>query len=226
MTSDMDPPGGVRPGQVSILLLGRVIIGDIAVTLVDLALRGLLTVEPTDGDDWLLTPEASAAAGTLDYERQLLAGLAHAGSPARLSSLAPGFGRHMDKARSQIIGSAAHHGWIHHLHHDQRTSKGTELGAQVRAFHRDLRRAMPERGRDVAAGPLLPYALRFGLVTDDETPLVRFAHACVRTLVAEPGWAPPQPARRPDDEVVITLHTSADTDRHNAAMMMLAFGVV
>ena len=44
MTGFGDAPGGVRPGQVSILLLGRVIIGDIAVTLVDLARRGLLTV--------------------------------------------------------------------------------------------------------------------------------------------------------------------------------------
>ena len=52
--------------------------------------------------------------------------------------------------------------------------------------------------------------------------LVRFAHACVRALVAGPGWAPPEPARRPDDEV-LTLGTSASTDVHNAAMM-LAFG--
>lgn len=225
MTGLMDAPGGMRPGQVSILLLGRVIIGDIAVTLVDLARRGLLTVEPADGDDWLLTPKASAAAAwALNYERKLLAGLAHAGTPARLSSLVPGFGWHMDKARSEIVRSATHHGWVHHLHHDQRTSAGTELGDQVRAFHRDLRRTMPERGPDIVAGPSLPYALRFGLVTDDEIPLVRFAHACVRTLVREPGWAPPEPARRPDDEVVITVHTSDDTDRHNAAMMMLAFG--
>jgi hypothetical protein len=35
---------GLRPGQVSILLLGRVAIGDIAVTFVNVALRG-----PADG---------------------------------------------------------------------------------------------------------------------------------------------------------------------------------
>jgi hypothetical protein len=76
-------PVGLRPGQVSILLLGRVAIGDIAVTFVDVALRGLLAVEPTDGDDWLLTPQASAVEDNevLDYEWGLLTGLTHAAPP-------------------------------------------------------------------------------------------------------------------------------------------------
>ena len=84
MTDLPVPPAGLRPGQLSLLLLGRVIIGDIAVTLADLAVRGLLTVGPAS-DDWLLTPNDSADHDALDYERRLLAGLAHAGTPARLS---------------------------------------------------------------------------------------------------------------------------------------------
>ena len=40
MTDLPVPPAGLRPGQLSLLLLGRVIIGDIAVTLADLAVRG------------------------------------------------------------------------------------------------------------------------------------------------------------------------------------------
>lgn len=36
-------PEGLRPGQMSVLVLGRVIMGDVAVTLVDLAQRGLWT---------------------------------------------------------------------------------------------------------------------------------------------------------------------------------------
>ena len=35
----------------------------------------------------------------------------------------------------------------------------------------------------------------------DEIPLARFAHACVRTLICEPGWTPPQPERKLHDEV-------------------------
>jgi hypothetical protein len=190
---------------VSVLLLGRVIVGDIAVTLVDLALRELLTIEPADGDDWTLTVASVAGAGpagdpVADYERRLLAGLKRAGAPVRLSALASGFGKHMDKARSEIVAGAVHDGWIRRFQHDQRTSKGEELAVGVRAFQRSLRRAMPELAQDVLDGPLLPYAMRGGLATDEGIPLVRFAHAAVRTLVTEPGWTPPQPEGKTYDE--------------------------
>src|SRR5947207_8071960 len=102
-------PDGMRAGQVSVLLLGKVIVGDIAVTLVDLAGRGLLTVAPAGGDDWALTvesPARAAGASVVDYERRLLTGLAKAGSAVRLSALAGGFGKHMDKARSEIESAA------------------------------------------------------------------------------------------------------------------------
>jgi hypothetical protein len=194
-------PGGVRAGQVSVLLLGKVIVGDIAVTLVDLAVRGLLAVEPADGDDWTLAAEGAGAgdASVVDYERRLLAGLARAGTPARLSALSPGFGKHMDKARSEIVAAAVRDGWIRRFHHEQRTGEGEKLAARVRSFRWSLRRTTAELPEDVLAGSLLPYALRFGLAADDGIPLARFAHAAVRALVNEPGWAPPQPERREDD---------------------------
>jgi hypothetical protein len=199
-------PGGVRAGQVSVLLLGKVIVGDIAVTLVDLAVRGLLAVEPADGDDWTLTVADPGAAGAsvADYERRLLAGLARAGAPVRLSALVPGFGRHMDKARSDIVAAAVHDGWIRRFHHDQRTSEGESLAAKIRSFRWSLRRTTAELPEDVLAGPLLPYALRFGLASDDGIPLARFARAAVRTLVTEPGWTPPQPDRKKSDDVPIS----------------------
>jgi hypothetical protein len=43
-------------------------------------------------------------------------------------------------------------------------------------------------------GELLPYALRFGLLSDQPTPLVRFAQAWVRAFADLPGWVPPKPA--------------------------------
>jgi hypothetical protein len=62
----MSPPSGPGPSRVRGKLRrpradtkrsGVVIMGDIAVTLVDLIQRGLLAVEETaDGGDWLLTP--------------------------------------------------------------------------------------------------------------------------------------------------------------------------
>jgi|SRR4051794_26756221 hypothetical protein len=194
-------PGGMRAGQVSVLLLGKVIVGDIAVTLVDLVVRGLLTAEPADGDDWAVTVESRDGTGTsaVDYERRLLTGLARAGTTVRLSALVPGFGKHMDKARSEIESAAVRDGWIRRFHRDQRTSAGEELAAKVRSFRWSLRRTAAELPEDVLAGPLLPYALRFGLASDDGIPLARFAHAAVRTLVSEPGWSPPPNPKKPDD---------------------------
>lgn len=192
---------GLRAGQTGVVVLGRVIIGDIAVTLVDLAQRELLTVkETTDGADWLLTTAAGTAAMdkqgvVLDYERRLLDGLREDGAEARQSSLADRYVKVLDASRKALIHEAVHNGWLRHLHHDQRTAKGEELAAHLRSFRRDLRRLVAAGDQEVLSAPLLPYALRFGLLSDAEAPLVRFAQAWVRAFATQPGWAPPKPTR-------------------------------
>jgi hypothetical protein len=194
-------PGGLRAGQLGVVMIGRVIMGDIAVTFVDLAQRGLLAVsEAGDEDDWLLSPSAAPAQGRqrnelLDYEKRLLGGLAGAGAPVRLSALAGAFGSALDGARAALVREAVHQGWLRHLHHDQRTPGGEDLARDVRTFRRDLRRLIAGGDQEVLTGALLPYALHFGLVSGDQMPLARFAHAWVRVLGGEPGWAPPKPKR-------------------------------
>jgi hypothetical protein len=111
--------GGLRAGQTGVVVLGGVIMGDIAVTLVDLVQRELLTVEET-----------------------------------------------------------------------------AELAGQVRSFRRYLRRLVAEGDQRALSGQLLPYAVRFGLLSDQPTPLVRFAQAWVRAFADLPGWAPPKPTPR------------------------------
>ena len=77
----LTPPEDLRPAQLGIVLLGRVILGHISATLVDLAQRGFLRIEaiPGDGDpDWLLTSLRDQAAGRsvlLRFEATLLDGL-------------------------------------------------------------------------------------------------------------------------------------------------------
>jgi hypothetical protein len=192
---------GLRAGQMGVVVLGRVIMGDIAVTLVDLIQRELLTVEEiTDGGDWLLTLVAGTATrqkhgALLHYERRLLNGLSEGGGESRLSSLADRFGKVLDETRKVLIRDAAHRGWLRHLRHDQRTTKGEELAGHVRSFRRDLRRLVAEGDQSALSGQLLPYALRFGLLSDQQVPLVRFAHAWVRAFADLPGWAPPTPTR-------------------------------
>jgi hypothetical protein len=193
---------GLRAGQTGVVVLGRVIMGDIAVTLVDLAWRELLTVEETaDGGDWLLTVVAGTVTrqrnrALLGYEQRLLDGLSEDGAESRLSSLADRFGKVLDETRRVLIRDAAHQGWLRHLHHDQRTAKGEELAGHVRSFRRDLRRLVAEGNQTVLSGQLLPYALRFGLLSDGQEPLVGFAHAWARAFADLPGWAPPKPTPR------------------------------
>jgi hypothetical protein len=137
-------PGGLRAGQLGVIVIGRVIMGDIAVTLADLAQRELLTIDEAGDDrDWLLGPSAAAASGQtrshlLGYEKRLLDGLAEAGAPARLSALPNGFGRALDETRGALVREAVRQGWLRRLHHGRRSPKGEDLARQVRFFRRDL----------------------------------------------------------------------------------------
>jgi hypothetical protein len=90
------PPDGIRPGQFGVVTLRRVIIGDIAATLVDPSIRRLLRIEEHDGepDGWLVVPLHAIASrhrqdSLLRYEQTLLDGLSQGGAAASLASLAP-----------------------------------------------------------------------------------------------------------------------------------------
>jgi hypothetical protein len=224
-----EAPGGLRAGQLGVIVIGRVIMGDIAVTLADLAQREELTVNEAGGDgDWLLSPSAGGASGRqqsqlLEYEKRLVDGLTEVGAPARLSALAAGFGTALDDARGALVREAVHQGWLRRLHHDQRTPKGEDLALQVRVFRSDLRRLRAAGDQEALAGPLLPYALHFGLVSDHQMPLVRFAHAWVRAFAGQPGWAPPKPERAEFDDPIAPATDPGDHMLHQmgtAAFLM------
>jgi hypothetical protein len=189
---------GLKPGEISLVVLGRVVTGDIAVTLVDLAQRDLLRVEEAgDGTDWLLSPlhGVSARQAIAEYETKLLEQLADRGQVVRLSSLAVDLGQDLEKVRRTLEHEVIAQGWVRRLHHDQRTPKGEELARHVRSFQRELRKFKSDGGEEAAFGTLLPFALRFGLVSGDQLPLARFAHDWVRTFGDLPGWRPAQPGR-------------------------------
>jgi hypothetical protein len=191
-------PKGLKPGEISLVILGRVVMGDIAVTLVDLAQRDLLRVEETDdGADWLLTPShgVSARQAIAEYETKLLETLAERGQAVRLSSLAADLGRDLGKVRHALEHEVVAQGWVRHLHHDQRTPKGEEMARHVHSFHRELRKFKSDGGEEAIGGTLLPFALRCGLVSGDQLPLARLAHDWVRTFGDLPGWRLAQPAQ-------------------------------
>jgi len=188
------PPDGVRPGQLGVIATGRVILGDIAATIVDLSLRGFLQIDGTGGaaGDWLLTLAEPPQDGQdpLEYERVLLEWMARPGYTTSLTSLATDLPAGLAEVRESLVRDAVHHGWLRRMHHHEQTKAGEELASQLRAFRQELRSAKAERGPEILDGQLLPYALHFGLARPDH-PLARFAHAWVATFAKLPEWRAP-----------------------------------
>jgi hypothetical protein len=194
------PPDGMRPGQFGVVILGRVIIGDIAVTLVDLAIRGMIRVEEagSPNNDWSLVRLRKALGDSLlGYEHTLIDALAEGGSQTTTSSLALRMPGILDRTRHEILTDAVHRGWLRHVHHDQRTAEGDQAAMRIHSFQRQLRQFCTDQGEQALTGSLLPYAMHFGLIRDDGLPLVRFAHDWVSEFSALPGWHTPPP-KAPD----------------------------
>jgi hypothetical protein len=132
----------------------------------------------------------------LGYERILLDAVTGS-SQETTSSLAPQMSQILAHTRREILHDAVHKGWLRHIHHDQRTAEGEQLAARIRTFQIQLRHFAASHREEVLAGPLLPYAMHFGLVRGDDLPLARFARHWVRTFAVLPGWHEEQP-KAPD----------------------------
>jgi hypothetical protein len=188
------PPEGLRPAQMGIVLVGRPILGHAAVTLADLAERGLLQVaEVAEGPpgDWRLErpprqsrPEGNAA--LVPFEEALLDGLLPDGKPL-LSGLTGQLAPALRHFAHGLVRDAVHRGWLRHLHHDQRTPEGEQLAVQIRSFRSGLRHMKASGGEDAITGHL-SYALLFGLASRDRLPHARFAASWIRACASLPGW--------------------------------------
>lgn len=195
---DMRCPGGLRPGQLSLLVIRRVIMGDVAATVIDLAQRGVLAVaEQDDGWHVRVLPGQAAGRGQADllaFERELLAALpmpADAAATPSLTELAARVGPRLDRVRAELEKEAVHRGWVHHWHHGDLTDSGAALAAELGRFGRKLSQLKTDTGEQALAGDLLPYALRFHLVGRDQVPLARFAAAWAEAFAGLPGWKAP-----------------------------------
>jgi hypothetical protein len=215
------PPEGLRPAQLGVVMLGRVIIGDIGATLVDLAIRRLLDVQSAEGDGavWQVAPLDSSVpspsrASLLGYERILLHGLASDGVPVIVAETSPRLPQLLKDTRREIIRDAVQHGWLRRLHHERRTPEGDKLAERIRAFQRRLRRYASDRGSSALSGPLLPYALHFGMLSDSDLPLVHFAHHWARSLSALPGWHQPAPRKPNPLEYPVPLDNNSIAYQH------------
>jgi hypothetical protein len=162
------PPGGLRPAQLGIVLIGRVILGHVSATLVDLDQRGLLEISEIPGDggqDWLLTRRRDGAEAPLPFEATLLDGL-FAGQPAvRLREVAQELVPTLNRVRSQLHRDAVRHGRLRRWHRSEprpQTKRGEQLLAQIHSFRQELRE-LAASGDAPAMGRLAPYLIMFGL---------------------------------------------------------------
>jgi uncharacterized membrane protein len=112
------PPEDLRPGQVGTIIDEQANTLDVTATIVDLAVRGYLTIEeiPKEGwfgkPDWTLHRTDKADADLLTYERTLLAGLFKDGDDPTLSSLRRTFSERLAKVEDQLYTDAVQRGWF------------------------------------------------------------------------------------------------------------------
>jgi|SRR5580658_2386272 hypothetical protein len=165
------PPENLRPAQLGIVLLGRVILGHIGATLADLGQRGLIRIDEVPGDDrqdWLLTDERGQAASPdapLPFEATLLDGLFAGRAAVRLSEVNESLVPTLNRVRAQLRRGAVRLGLLRRWHRGDpapRTRRGEQLLTRIHSFRQELR-ALAASGDAEAMARFAPYMIMFGI---------------------------------------------------------------
>jgi len=125
--------GDVRPGHVGTVADERVDPIDVTATLVDLAVRGHLTIVelPRDhefaGTDWDLARVANGRNGLLPFEQQLLDGIVAPGSRVKVSELASRVHESIGGVQNALYDEVVSNGW-YERRPDATRSRWTQLG--------------------------------------------------------------------------------------------------
>lgn len=115
---EFEPPDRIRPGQMGLLVDERVDTLDVTATIVDLAVRGYLSIRelPQDGwfgkKDWQLDRLRDPDSNLLEYERIVFAGLFESGSSQKLSELRNAFYDDLARARRALYADGVERGWF------------------------------------------------------------------------------------------------------------------
>jgi uncharacterized membrane protein YgcG len=168
------PPKGARPGGIGALITERAGVRDVTATVVDLAVRGYLTVEDVGKGDWRLSKRREAGEELRPYEVALLAALFEDRSEVLLSDLRNTFAKANNAAVDGIYDDLVAQGWY---------------------------RARPDRTRRSAAllgGLLLLAALVLGIVLAFTVHLGLLAAAVAVAGLVLLACARVAPARTPD----------------------------
>jgi uncharacterized membrane protein len=112
------PPEDLRPGQIGTIVDEQANTLDVTATIVDLAVRGYMTIEEISKEgwfgkpDWTLHRTDKADHDLLTYERTLLSGLFQDGNDPTLSSLKRTFAERLSKVEDQLYADAVKRGWF------------------------------------------------------------------------------------------------------------------
>jgi uncharacterized protein (TIGR04222 family) len=115
---EFEPPDKIRPGQMGLLVDERADTLDVTATIVDLAVRGYLTIRelPKEGwfgkKDWQLDQQNPGDSRLLAYERIVLAGLFESGSSRKLSELKNKFYDDLARAKKALYADSVERGWF------------------------------------------------------------------------------------------------------------------
>ena len=127
------PPDDLRPGQVGTLVDFRAHPLDVTATIVDLAVRGYLTIEEIPGGtskpDWKLTKKKEPGDELEKYEQKLIEGLfRNRGDTVELSDLRYKFAARMGAVQKALNDDAMEKGWF------TKRPDGVSLGAGCLGF--------------------------------------------------------------------------------------------
>ena len=124
-----NPPPGVQPGMVGTVIDETANVVDVTGTLIDLAVRGYLTLEKIGGsglfakDDWVLRRASGPTSGPAlaAYEQSLLDGVFATGDEVTLSSLKNRFATTLKSVQSAMYDEVVARGWFRRSPQSQRS---------------------------------------------------------------------------------------------------------
>jgi len=104
---EFGPPQNLRPAELGLILDESADTKDVTATIVDLAVRGVLTISEVPGEkDWLLTWKPNAVGTLLPFERTLLDGLFSGRQQVKLSELKGTFRPTLQSVEGQMYADA------------------------------------------------------------------------------------------------------------------------
>jgi hypothetical protein len=115
---EFEPPDGMRPAQMGLVIDESADTLDVTATIVDLAVRGYLSITELEKHgwfgktDWQIDKKRTPGPEILDYERIVLDGLFKGRTTVKLSDLRATFYSDLAKAKSALYKDGVQRGWF------------------------------------------------------------------------------------------------------------------